>query len=63
LLDQLVTLGFQALVELPHLAVVLLQHIGSLQQFFKSLLVENWFFVLVGHDFYLLLQSTQGGQG
>jgi hypothetical protein len=29
---------------------VLLQHISGFQQLFKSLLVENWFFLLIGHD-------------
>src|ERR1700686_3826298 len=34
----------------PHPAVVLLQYISGLQQPSKSLLVDNWLFLLVGHD-------------
>jgi hypothetical protein len=39
---------------------VLLQHIGGLEQFFKSLLVENWLFALVGHDSLLITLGLPG---
>src|ERR1700686_4303860 len=61
LLAKQFTLGFQALFHFPYLAVVLLQHISRFQQLFKSLLVENWFVVLIGHDLYLPPMARPGG--
>src|SRR5467141_2326485 len=43
-------IGFRGLILQP--IVVLLQHKGRLQQSLKSLLVEDWSLLLIGHDLF-----------
>src|ERR1700730_5855084 len=40
---------------------VLLQHKGRLKQSLKSLLVENWFLLLIGHDLFCHVSARATG--
>ncbi len=50
LLPKFPAVQLQAFLHLPRFAVVLLDYISGFQQLFKSLLVENWFVFLIGHN-------------
>src|SRR5438552_3435790 len=52
-------IGFGLLILEPIAA--LLQHKGRLEQSLKSLLVENWFLLLIGHDLFCHVSAPATG--
>ena len=52
-------IGFRVLILEPIAA--LLQHKGRLKQSLKSLLVENWFLLLIGHDLFCHVSAPATG--
>src|SRR4030088_198245 len=52
-------IGFRLLILEP--IAVLLQHKGRLKQSLKSLLVENWFLFLIGHDLFCHMSAPATG--
>jgi hypothetical protein len=51
LLAEPVAVRLHCCFHVPDFAVVLLEHISSFQQLVKRPFVENWFVLLIGHDF------------
>src|SRR6202049_3916353 len=56
---RLLSVWFRAHGRLTDSAIVLLEHTCGFQQFLKTLLVETWFFFLVGHSFSWSLQPAR----